>query len=259
MNQRLTERLAAFPETVGKATNMEGVQNAFIDISRHVLNSNFEEAKAGQDPGPYISRDYSLGDRNTRGLSWKLNLMRMVCEGTFCHMHRVGVHGGQVQIRGTEENVNTAIQIFEALVPAFEAQGKTAFTEFSDGPKEEGAPTPHRAGWINQYLISAPAEISTALSAVRSEDAGKNGKLAAMIAERENGLKEYQASLAPVKPAPEPKTPKAKKAPKTATPVTATPDGEVPQEATADTATATPDASTGENADAGNTDADAGS
>lgn len=215
MNQRLNEKLTSFPETMSKAKTAEEISNSIVEIERLVLKSNFEDHQAGSPAAPYVAQDYIVGERNTRGLSWKLNLLRTIAAATFCKMVRMGVHGGNVRILGQGENIDTTLRIYETLVDTYDGFGKTAFTDFSDGQKgEEGTPKVHRAGWINQFLVAAPEALASALTESRAKDAVSNGKLASMVAERESALHEYASSLVPAKPPQAEKAPKAPKTPK---------------------------------------------
>lgn len=264
MNQKLTDKLATLPETLGTSKDVDELNNAVVEVEREVLRSNFTDSQSGSPQEAFTARDYILGERNTRGLSWKLNLMTVVAEANFCRMVRVGIHGGQTQILGQPENIDTTIRIYESIVPVYDTVGKAAFDSFAEGNgKEEGAATPNRAGWINQYLIKAPEAMGAAIEAQRSKDAASNGKIAKMIAEKGEELNTYRASLAPAKPVKEPKAPKAPKTPKTPKGQKASrelPEGMTPKEAAEAAAlSATPDENTGESADDENTDADSDS
>lgn len=209
MNQKLTEKLSSLPDNLTAAATPADMSTAIVETERLVLKSNLEDTS----PGPVIAQDYLVGEANTRGLSWKLNLLRKVADANFCKLVRIGVHGGTTRLLGTQENIDTTLSIYDALVAAYTAKSAAAFTEFIDGNKtEEGAPSVHKAGWINQWLIDAPNAIFEAVSESRETDAGNNKKLADMIAERTSAVTEFQASLAPVKP------PKAERAPKTPKP-----------------------------------------
>lgn len=215
MNQQLTERLEKLPEILGKATTVAELNAAVVDLERLVLKSNYADSQSGSPEAAFEARDYILGERNTRGLSWKLNLMTVIAEANFCRMVRVGIHGGQTQILGQPENIDTTIRIFEAIVPVYDTVGKNEFTSYSDSAsKEEGAATPHRAGWINQYLTKAPEAMGAAIEESRTKDTSGNSKLAKMVEERTAELNQFRASLVPAKPVKEPKAPKAPKAPK---------------------------------------------
>lgn len=212
MNQRLNDKLSTIAETLAEVKTVEELQNTTVEIERLVLKSNFEDFQSGKPQAAYEARDYVVGERNTRGLSWKLNLLRMIAEFNFCKMVRVGVHGGQTKILGQPENIDTTLTIYHALVPAYENLSKTEFTNFSDGQsKEEGAATVHRVGWINAFLLESPVKLGEALKESRERDAGSNGKIAGAIAEMNSNLTTFQSSLAPAKAE---SAPKAEKAPK---------------------------------------------
>lgn len=213
MNQKLTDKLTKLPETLSGTADFEGLKNAIVETERLVLKSNYENKQSGAPVGEYEARDFVVGEANTRGLSWKLNLCRAVAEGTFCKMVRTGVHGGNVRILGLPENVDTAIQIYTAAVPAFDILGGSAFTAFADG-LAEGEAAPNRTGWINQWLIAAPAELASAIAESRISDTSQNRKIADMVAEADSALTVFQSSLTPAKVERAPREPKAPKDPK---------------------------------------------
>lgn len=241
MNQRLSDRLDKLPELLAEAKSIDAVDNAIVEVERLVLKSNYESHQSGSPEAAYEARDYVVGERNTRGLDWKLRTLRVVADANFCRMVRVGVHGGQTRILGQPENIDITLRIFETLVPALDAVSKTEFTNFSDGQnKEENAPVVHRAGWINKFLIEHAPALGTTIQESREKDAGSNGKLATMVSSREAALQEFANSLVPAKPAPAPKTPKAKAAPSSS----ANPEAEAGTEAEP----GTPEENTGESA-----------
>lgn len=212
MNQKLTDRLNALPETAAKSSKFDEVVASVVEVERLVLKSNYEDKQSGVT-AEFEKREYEVGGPNTRGLSWKLVLFRTIADATFCQMVRVGVHGGNVLVLGQPDNVNATIAIFESLVPVMDTISKSAYTEFADGPKEEGASTPNRTGWINQWLIDAPETLSTAIAESRSKDTSSNSKIANMVAEAESALKEFRGTVVPPKPVKVPKAPKAPKDP----------------------------------------------
>lgn len=213
MNAKLTDKLTKLPETLSAATDLAALTNSLVEVERLVLKSNYENKQSGSPVGEYEARDFVVGEANTRGLSWKLNLCRAVAEGTFCKMVRSGVHGGNVRILGLPENVDTTIQIYTALVPAFEILGGTAFTGFADG-LGEGEAAPNRTGWVNQWLIATPAELASAITESRANDTSQNRKIADMVEEANSALTVFQSSLTPAKVERAPREPKAPKDPK---------------------------------------------
>jgi len=213
MNSRLTAQLASFSGALESATTGEEIQAALVALEGTVLKSNIEE----QSTASVEAREYLVGEANTRGLSWKLNLLRQVAAANFCQLVRVGVHGGNTKILGQPENIDITLAIYEALIPAYEALSSKAFTEFSDAQtKGEGEPTVHRVGWVNKFLIDAPDSAFGAVSGDRESAASGNRKASDTINEKSSAVATFKASLAPAKPAKEPKAPKAPKAKKSA-------------------------------------------
>ena len=210
MNSRLTSQLDSFASTVDSAADAQAIQAAIVSIEETVLKSNLEE----QSTAPTVVQDYLVGEANTRGLSWKLNLLRQVAAANFCQLVRVGVHGGTVRLIGQQENIDITLRIYDALVSAYEALSAKEFTAFVDGqPKEEGVAAPHRVGWTNKFLVGAPDDAFAAVTSSR-ESASSNKKVADLIAEKNSGIAELKSTLAPAKPERAPKEPKAPKAPK---------------------------------------------
>jgi hypothetical protein len=211
MNQRLSDKLSTFPESLSKAKSKDEVNTAVVEIERLVLKSNFEDHQNSVSAA-YEAQDYTVGEANTRGLDWKIRLLRVLSNANFCYLQRLGVHGGQTQVIGQPENIDVTFQIYNALIPAYEAVSVAAFEDFLEGnSKEEGAAKPHKAGWINKFLVEVPAELGEKLHESQEKDAGTNGKLAAMIASKKTELQEYQKTLTPPRIE---RTPRAKKAPK---------------------------------------------
>lgn len=209
MNQKLSERLATLPEALSKATNEEAVSTAVSEVERLVLKSTFDDAQSGS-LGEYVSQDYVVGERNTRGLSWKLNLLRTVAQNTFTELLRVGVHGGNVKLLGYQDHINATLAIYNALVDAYGTVAQAAFTSFSDEnkPAEGDAPV-HKAGWINQFLLAAPDQLGEDLTASREKDLGSNAKAANVIAEQSAALKAFKETILPP---PAPRAPRKSKA-----------------------------------------------
>lgn len=248
MNQKLTDKLDKLPAALETAKTTEDVTTAVVEIERLVLQSNYEDSRSGSPEESYIAQDYVVGERNTRGLSWKLNLLRSIAAANFCRLVRVGVHGGQTRILGQQSNIDVTLRIYDALVATYTRLSTAAFTDFSDGHKSaEGAPTVHKAGWINQFLIEAPNELMADVVASREKDAGANSKVATMIAERTAKLQEFATSLAPAKPEKAPKAEKAPKSPKAGKTTASNGNAE------AETSSASVDENTGESAGVGNT------
>lgn len=219
MNQKLTDKLARFPEAIAGVKTLDELTTSLVEIERLVLKSNYETKQSGSPLAEYEARDFIVGESNTRGLSWKLNLFRAIAEATFCKMVRVGVHGGNVRVLGQPENIDTTLQIYNALVPVFEGLGGTAFTEYSDGQKgEEGEAPVNRTGWVNQWLIAAPTKLAEAVAESRTHDTSQNGKIANMVLEANSELTVYQSSLAPAKVERTPRAPRDPKAPKSPRP-----------------------------------------
>lgn len=204
-------KLDQLPENLTKAKSVSDVNGLLVDVERQVMKRVFDERNAGRDTETYTAEDYLLGEKNTRGLSWKLVLMREIAKANFCHMQRIGAHGGTIRIHGQPSNIAATKQIYEALAAGLEPISQSAFTSFNDA-RAEGDAAVHKIGWINKFMIDTPAELGTALTESRNKDAGGNAKLAKMLEEKGEELKTYQASLAPAKAAPAPKDPNALKA-----------------------------------------------
>lgn len=212
MNQKLTSAIASLNDKLEAADSPEAIQSVLVDYGNTALKSNLEDSQ-NNSGGEVTSREYLVGEANTRGLSWKLNLLRQCAQVNFCQMVRLGVHGGSVRIIGTEENINATFALYDALVPRYEEVSKKAFQDFSDQQgKEEGGKAPHRVGWVNQYLIETP---NSAFGAVQ-EARGSNPRVDAMLAQNEERFKEVRASFAPARAEKAPKAAKAPKAPKAA-------------------------------------------
>lgn len=212
MNQRLTNLLTTLPDTLTKTDSNAAIQTAVVALEDAVLRSNLENYQNNAE-GPFVSREYLVGEANTRGLSWKLNLLRLVAAANFCQLVRLGVHGGSTRVLGQEENLNTTFTVYDALVLCYEELSKKAFTDFTD-QQEKGSEetTTHRVGWVNKFLQDAPTEVFAAVDSARASATDR--KAEAMIAKKDEQMKELKATFAPVKAAAAPKAPKEKKAPK---------------------------------------------
>lgn len=206
MNTKLQSMLSNFPAVLERATTNDDIRTAVVDLENAVLKSNLEE----NTEGPYTSREYLVGEPNTRGLSWKLNLLSLVARANFCERMRLGIHGGSTRILGQDENLDVTFQVYDALVAKYEELSKKAFDTFVEGQsKDEKAPTVHRVGWLGKFLIDAPNEVFEAVFRVR--DDGANAKTMAMIEKKNEGLAELRNTFTPTR---SPATPKPKKAPK---------------------------------------------
>lgn len=208
MNSKVTERLAALPENLSKATTEEAVSIAVAEVERLILKSTFEEAPTGS-LGDYVAQDYVVGERNTRGLSWKLGLLRTVANSNFTEVLRVGVHGGNVKLLGYQDHIDSTLAIYNALVDAYGTVSQAAFTSFSDEnkPAEGDAPV-HKAGWINAWLLEAPTQLHDDLEASRAKDLSSNAKAANVIAEQAAALNAFKATILPP---PAPRAPRKSK------------------------------------------------
>lgn len=206
MNAKLQSQLSNFPAALERAETNEAIQSVVVDLENAVLRSNLEDTS----DSPFVSRDYVVGEPNTRGLSWKLNLLRLVAAANFCQLMRIGVHGGNTRVLGQEENLNTTFQVYDALAARYEELSKKAFQEFSDSRnKGEGEESVHRVGWVGKFLIEAPTEAFQAVTNAREE--GSNSRTTAMIEKKNEGLNTLRATFTPART---PAAPKAKKAPK---------------------------------------------
>ena len=213
MNAQLTEAINGLSTRLENAKNPGDIQKAIVEIHRQALKASFDAGQTG-DAANYTSREYSVGEANTRGLSWKLNLLRRVAEANLTKMVRTGVHGGGTRILGTSDNIDATIAIYEALAAHFTAASPKAFEDYSAENKAEDGTTVHRAGWMNKWLVDNPDEIFTAVQAQRERDAGSNKQLQNSILEANSALNVYQSSLSPAKAPKAEKAPKAKRAPK---------------------------------------------
>lgn len=209
------EKLAQFPETLKTAKTLDAVTAALIDVENSIFKTVLDSHVSGQDNETYTARDFLVGERNTRGLSWKLGLLSAIAAANFCAMVRVGVHGGTTKIVGQPSNIDTVESLFNALAGGLETVGQSAFQTFNDGRKE-GEPAVHKVGWVNQFMLDAPGALTTALAARRDQAASGNAKLAKTFEEKDASLAEFRKTLAPVKATPAPKDPNAPKPPKAA-------------------------------------------
>lgn len=199
-----TTKLDQLQENLSKAKSVGDVNGLLVDVERQVMKRVYDDRNAGRDTEAYTAEDYLLGEKNTRGLSWKLVLMREVARANFCQMIRIGAHGGTVKIVGQPSNIAATRTIYEALASSFDPIGQAAFASYNDARGENDAPV-HKIGWVNQFLINTPTELGAALTESREKDAGGNAKLAKMLEEKNSDLQAYLKSLAPSKPTPAPK------------------------------------------------------
>lgn len=207
MNQRLSNLLDTFPSELEKATSVAAIAEAIASIEAQVLKSNLEE----NSTAPVVAQDFLVGEANTRGLSFKLNLLRQVASANFTQVVRIGVHGGTVKILGQQDNIDITLAIYNALIPAYESVSKTAFTEYADSQKGEEGPAAHRVGWINKFLVDAPDEAFASVANAREAQGGSNRKIADLLAQKTSDIVAFKATLTPPKPVKEPKAPKPKK------------------------------------------------
>lgn len=215
MNQRLTERLSKFSEMANNAKSINELTNVVVETERIVFKSNFEDRQGGGPEANYETREFVVGEANTRGISWKLNLLRAVADANFSKMVRVGVHGGQAILLGQPDNLDITFAIYHALEPVYERLGKTAFDEFMEAQQgAEGTEKINRGGWINQWLVASPANLTETINESRNKDAASNGKLANLLVEKDTALQSYLETVTPPKPVKTPKAPKAPKEPK---------------------------------------------
>lgn len=215
MSVSTNPKLAQLPEALAKAKSSAEVATAVVDVERNLLKQVMDAHTGGRDTEDYTTQDFLVGERNTRGLSWKLALLRVIAANNFCQMIRIGVHGGTTQIAGQPANIENTLAVYNAISGVMDPLSQSAFTSYSEANKDgEGEPPIHKVGWVNKFLLDLPGELSDALKAAREKDAGGNGKLAKTIEEKDAALATFTKSLAPVKAAAQPRTPKAPRAPK---------------------------------------------
>ena len=206
MNNKLQTLLTQLPTNLANAESNDAIKTVVVDLENAVLRSNLEETS----DTPFVSRDYVVGEANTRGLSWKLNLLRLVATANFCQLMRIGVHGGNTRVLGQEENLDTTFQVYDALTDRYAELSAKEFESFSDArSKEENAEKVHRVGWVGKFLIDAPTEVFAAVEASRQENA--SAKVTALIEKKNEGLNQLRATFAPVRTPAAPKAPKAPK------------------------------------------------
>lgn len=214
MNSKLAENLEKFPQTLTNVKDVSGLIESVVGLERLVLKSNYEDRQSGNQAA-YERREFEVGGPNTRGLSWKLALCRVLAEATFCKMVRTGVHGGGTVILGRPENIDITIKLFTDLTPVYDELSKTVYTETAEGASQADGATPMtKAGWISAWLLNTPLEMATAIKESREKDASSNQKIAAMISEAEAGLMEYEKTLEPIKVTRAPKASRPRRAAK---------------------------------------------
>lgn len=203
MNAKTQSLLNNFPAALEKATTNEEIKQAVVELENAVLKSNLDE----NSDAPVVARDYVVGEANTRGLSWKLNLLRAVAAANFCQLMRIGVHGGNTRVLGQEDNLNITFAVYDALVAKYEEASAKAFQDFSDAQsKDENAEKVHRVGWTGKYLIDSPTEVFEAVMQAREENS--NAKVTAMVERKNEALGQLRATFTPTRT---PAAPKAKK------------------------------------------------
>lgn len=214
------EALTGLPETLKTAKSTADVKTAISNVVRQLAADQYKANNGGTDTEAYEARDYLVGERNTRGLSWKLNMLREIAAANFCEMVRTGVHGGGTKIIGQPTNIDNTLAIYDAAVAASEPIAATAYAELVDGRNaDDTEPTPHKVGWTNKFLTEFPSEITATITTQRDADAGGSTAYADMINQKNSDLKTYKSSLgltkAPKEPR-DPNAPKPEKAPRAA-------------------------------------------
>lgn len=263
MTVSTNEALTGLPEVLKTAKSTSTVTSAISNVVRQLASEQYSAHNAGSDTEAYEARDYLVGERNTRGLSWKLNMLREIAAANFCQMVRTGVHGGGTKLIGQPSNIDNTLAIYDAVIAAVEPIAATAYAELSDS-RDEGStePLPHKVGWTNKFLTDYPTDLTTAIQTQRESDAGKSSAYGEMITQKNSDLATFKSTLGLAKAAKEPrdpnapkpeKSPKAPKDPnavKTAKPVRALKPAKVRTEPGSETETeSTPETST-ETADA---------
>lgn len=242
MSAVVDQKIEGLADALKGAKDAAAVSAIIVDLERQILKQNFDARNAGQDEDPIVTVPYEVGGRNTRGLSWKLELLRAVSKANFVVMRRTGVHGGGVNLIGQQKNIDLTLKIYDALAAAYDPLSTAAFTSYSEG-RTENDPAVHKVGWMNQFLIETPKQMGQSIDEAFATATSGNSKLAKVVQDKTDELSAYVASQSLAsKPAKEPKAPKAKKSAKNGQSTESAPQGEGTETATVtegDTATDT--------------------
>lgn len=178
------------------ATTEGEAQAAAAALQRKLLKENLtlEEARKNMADGEVLATEViikgvRLAEPGERGLTWKIYLITAVARFNFCKCLRVGKHGGDVYLVGTELNIAHVRQTFEHLVPVFERIAVDSWENYSRNVQKVG-----RAKYVNSFLMGVPSGLNDKYFADRQDQYSTMTGVRDLVAVRDREVDDKIAS-----------------------------------------------------------------
>jgi len=150
--QRLMEGAGTVGEAEAAASAMQRL------LIKHNIDASELESFGKRDHEEYEAVVIQVGPKNSQGLQWRLNLVRVLAEHGFCTFIRIGMHGGVGYIVGQRSNIEAVQLLFTATVETVERlanQDWPSFRNRFNDWHQVGCPT--SVAWKNSYKIGFAA------------------------------------------------------------------------------------------------------
>lgn len=127
-------------------------------MSRFLVKFNLSEQEARATTGEKAERSkvsvrsFSVAKPRERGLTWKILLLNTVAKHNLCELIRIGLHGGDCWIVGTELNVDYVINMYFHLSVVFERLANESWTRLDQWNRLQT----NRVKYVNNFMLGVP-------------------------------------------------------------------------------------------------------
>ena len=183
------KRLMEAAGTVGEAEAATAAMQRLM--FRHNLTAEDLATLDTSSKEEYSADFISVGDRKSRGLQWKLNLLYVLAEYNFCVFIRYGHHGGDGVLVGQQVNKDAVRMMFDATVLTVDRIADLEWYLIKNNLTEwYKAGGPSTTAWKNSFKIGFVTGLRLKMQLERKSEVLEDNRASALVSLKDMELKE---------------------------------------------------------------------